>query len=974
MTNLSPVDQATHIRLRALRPISQLPLEYRDALIYAGTIETLNAGQYLCRQGEVYEHIYLLNDGEVETLSNNIRARRIKTNDREADEELAPGYPRPVSIRALRPTTVFSLPKAVLDDIRQRAVSGFSALNVSAKAHAAQNNSNRSGATQVPHPADSASASAGPNVWVSQLLRSELFKRIPTGNIHRIISLMERISVNTGDVIIRQGSGGDYYFFILRGHAEVTRKSKPNAPYVKLAELRDGQSFGEDALVSDAKRNATVTMLSAGELIRLSKQNFVELIRKPTLNSVSYAQAQTLITEGARWLDVRCSEDHGASGIAGSLNLPLDTLRGRINEFDAFQRYVVYCDTGRESSAAAFLLAESGFDVCYLAGGLLHMLSTLRAEARDDENRSDIDALTADAASFVAALEDDSDIPAPYLHDNASEPDHAYTEGGEGPSKHSVSPGDSAPAELAHLVTLNADLKIQLAAATRLNTIEEQARIAAESAMTDKLADARMEYAAMEDRTKSLSDALTEAQAHAWESEQELKLLLTELSQSKVNAHSDVDAYDKAIQHKLYEERQRTGRAVADLATAQTALDELRAQIPDSAEPAAASQALVIELSTLASSLNEQCDAATGAIREQQAQLAAIEKRETAADEQLRNKGNEPSSLSAALEEAKRNRAEAASRFEVLNAKTTDLEHELAAMGAARDTERALQERSHDGHRALEQEVEHLRSSQIEKDTQVALAVARADEQSTLASSLNERLTAAQTRAQSATNSLESERENRVKGYATLKRRVKEQERIYSRDVTQAKNEASAARIELTTAAATHESHLDAMRAELSVALNTLKSQSAELTPHVQPQEQSAPSGEAEPADNLALKIQHLNERFRRRETIFAKQREQFEQLLLEKDIVLDAERAKFTSETARLNRQRDEAAQRLRRERRSMSIESKEVDQQLELALKLRSEAEAAMQAAVQLVKERGLETSRADSPIRIVGSKDDS
>jgi CRP-like cAMP-binding protein len=968
------VDRATHIRLCALRPISQLPLEYRDALIYAGTIETLNAGQYLCRQGEVYEHIYLLNDGEVETLSNSIRVRRIKNNDSEADEELAPGYPRPVSIRALRPTTVFSLPKAALDDVRQRAASGLPALTISTKSHAAQNTSNRPGATQVPDPADSASASAGPNGWVSQLLRSELFKRIPAGNIHRIISLMERVSVNTGDVIIRQGSSGDYYFFIRRGHAEVTRKPRPNAPYVKLAELRDGQGFGEDALVSDTKRSATVTMLAAGELMRLSKKNFVELIRNPALNSVSYGQAQTLITEGARWIDVRYSENHEASGIAGSLNLPLDTLRDRINELDSFRRYVVYCDTGRDSSAGAFLLTESGFDVCYLAGGLIHMLSTLRAQARGEGNRSGIDALTADAASFVAALEEDSDVPAPYVEDNASESDDAYMEGDETPSEHSVTRGDSAPREFANLIALNADLKTQLAAATRLKTIEMQTTVAAESAMTSKLGEARMEYAAMEDRTKSLSEALTQAQERTRKSEQELKLLLTELSQSRANTHSDVGAYHKATQHKLYEERQRAERAVADLATAQNALDELRVRLPNSAVPAQESEALVVGLHAQISSLTEQCEAAAGALREQRAQLAASEKRGTAADEQLRDKSNEQSSLSAALEEAKRNTTEAESRFKVLNAKAKRLEHELAAMRAERDTERALRKRSHDGHGALEQEVEVLRSSQVEKDTQVALAVARANEQSTLAGSLNERLDAARTQALSTTNSLESERENHVKAFATLERRLKEQERVYGLDLTQAKNKASAARTELATAAAAHESHLNAMRAELSVALDSLESRDLEPTPHVQPPEQSAPSGEAEPDDNLAFKIRHLNEGLRRRETIFAKQREQFEQLLLEKDVVIDAERAKFTAETARLNRQRDEAAERLRRERRSMSIESKEVDQQLELALKLRSEAEAAMQAAVQLVKERGLETSRADSAIRIVGSSDDS
>jgi chromosome segregation ATPase len=86
-------------------------------------------------------------------------------------------------------------------------------------------------------------------------------------------------------------------------------------------------------------------------------------------------------------------------------------------------------------------------------------------------------------------------------------------------------------------------------------------------------------------------------------------------------------------------------------------------------------------------------------------------------------------------------------------------------------------------------------------------------------------------------------------------------------------------------------------------------------------------------------------------------ERERLEQQLLEKDVIIEAERAKFQSELGRLQKLRDEANQRLRSERRAMTMESKEVDQQLELALRLRSEAEAAMQAAVQLVKERGLD-----------------
>jgi CRP-like cAMP-binding protein len=47
---------------------------------------------------------------------------------------------------------------------------------------------------------------------------------------------------------------------------------------VQLAELKEGDAFGEEALVADTVRNATVVMKTDGMLLRLSKQDFNELL------------------------------------------------------------------------------------------------------------------------------------------------------------------------------------------------------------------------------------------------------------------------------------------------------------------------------------------------------------------------------------------------------------------------------------------------------------------------------------------------------------------------------------------------------------------------------------------------------------------------------------------------------------------------------------------------------------------------
>lgn len=64
------------------------------------------------------------------------------------------------------------------------------------------------------------------------------------------------------------------------------------------------------------------------------------------------------------------NEHQNDGKIKGSMNMPLYLLRLRINKIDKSKIYILYCDTGARSSAAAFLLSERGFDAYVLEGGL----------------------------------------------------------------------------------------------------------------------------------------------------------------------------------------------------------------------------------------------------------------------------------------------------------------------------------------------------------------------------------------------------------------------------------------------------------------------------------------------------------------------------------------------------------------------------------------------------------------------------
>jgi len=158
----------------------------------------------------------------------------------------------------------------------------------------------------------------------------------------------------------------------------VTRETPLNREGVKLAELGKGDTFGEEALISGAKRNATVSMLTDGAVMRLGKDDFNTLLNEPMLQWVDVDEAKELIGRGAKWLDVRLPSEFEHAHFDDALNIPLYFVRLKLKTLDTAVPYVVCCDTGRRSSAAAYILGERGYDCYVLKGGIA---STDLAEA-----------------------------------------------------------------------------------------------------------------------------------------------------------------------------------------------------------------------------------------------------------------------------------------------------------------------------------------------------------------------------------------------------------------------------------------------------------------------------------------------------------------------------------------------------------------------------------------------------------------
>jgi CRP-like cAMP-binding protein len=341
-----------------LIPISELTTNAQQEVLNKSNLIKVRKGGMIFKQGDRDEFSYYLLEGEVELLVDNRPHSTLAAGADRARYAMAQLQPRQFSAKATKASTVLQISRDYLDKL----------MVLHEKDQPDKTNYNL--ATAEVH-VEELSADDGVD-WMTRMLQSELFSRMPTANIHALFSLLESVEYKAGEEVIRQGDPGDHYYIIQEGRCQVLRAPPSGGKEIKLAELHAGDSFGEEALITNTTRNATVSMLTPGLLMRLSKDNFIELIKKPTLQRVTLAKAREMVKAGAQWLDVRFKNEHDQSAIENSVNIPLNVLRMQADKLDRNKEYIVYCDTGGRSSTGAFLLAGRGFKVSYLDGGLMN--------------------------------------------------------------------------------------------------------------------------------------------------------------------------------------------------------------------------------------------------------------------------------------------------------------------------------------------------------------------------------------------------------------------------------------------------------------------------------------------------------------------------------------------------------------------------------------------------------------------------
>jgi CRP-like cAMP-binding protein len=108
----------------------------------------------------------------------------------------------------------------------------------------------------------------------------DLFSQIPGEDLAQVALISTEETRETGEEIFAEGEAGDALYLVLDGLVRVHRQDRV------IADLGERECFGEMALLDAAPRSATVTAVADAHLLKISREDFQEILNeKPEIAS-----------------------------------------------------------------------------------------------------------------------------------------------------------------------------------------------------------------------------------------------------------------------------------------------------------------------------------------------------------------------------------------------------------------------------------------------------------------------------------------------------------------------------------------------------------------------------------------------------------------------------------------------------------------------------------------------------------------
>ena len=133
----------------------------------------------------------------------------------------------------------------------------------------------------------------GKDAKVELLKRVPLFSKLDKNGLQDVAHIADELDLPAGKEMATEGDRGREFFVLLKGEAEVTRGGE------RINTMKEGDFFGEIALVTKMPRTATVTATSDVDVLVITERDFDSLLKKsPEIGrSVAEALAERIAPE-----------------------------------------------------------------------------------------------------------------------------------------------------------------------------------------------------------------------------------------------------------------------------------------------------------------------------------------------------------------------------------------------------------------------------------------------------------------------------------------------------------------------------------------------------------------------------------------------------------------------------------------------------------------------------------------------------
>jgi len=203
-------------------------------------------------------------------------------------------------------------------------------------------------------------------LWITSLMEFPLFFNLPPSNMELLLEKFHKVPVSKDQVIIEEGDDGDYFYLLMEGSATVVIGGDESRPI----RLNKGSYFGEEALISDTVRSATVIMNQDGVLARLDKESFQSLLNDPLVSHVTRKQFQDETRDNVSFelLDIRSPAEFEHTPAPKCLHIPLSDLRQKLPTLDKSKVYYLTEEGGQRSDVAAHILSQNAVKAKVIRG------------------------------------------------------------------------------------------------------------------------------------------------------------------------------------------------------------------------------------------------------------------------------------------------------------------------------------------------------------------------------------------------------------------------------------------------------------------------------------------------------------------------------------------------------------------------------------------------------------------------------